>query len=547
MGKRLRRLVANRAPDPVDRSSMSGVVQSVETGSSPSEPSDASWKIAFLLQLPPASKVVVGAGAKTSRLVSGLMSLGYQAIDYRSALALGVVGAEAVIVLPDTEITMRAFRALVENAAPNAQIFAFFRNRWGVSTGVRSGLRNLLSPLSTTPDRALGRLGGCEAGASWWIPLPRFVSAEEFVLSSAAEEVAASLALSGDRWVGVRARFHEAFGVYRGGFPVGLSALERMLGAGLNEGGLSHGIRVTRFDLRERGVLVLLLSDTDEGRRLVCRVVKGEVGVKSLQRHWAFQEAVRASAAEVPSVSRLLPRPVGVVRIGEHRGWVEERSPGTVSWRMPPHCRDKIDSQLVGFLSGLADLASSIREVCPRDLEREGDIWKDEIGQKLHGPCASVVSDVLEVLRASLLGRTAHFSWVHGDFGYGNALAVSGGDLSAVIDWETASEDGLVGIDFFNFLLQRARTLGARGLTDATGGLIDLIAKGRLGDAACGAAEFVNRFMPSAKAQLLLMGVALRRMVLRDHRYEEPTPLATTDMLAALARWRAAFTTANAM
>lgn len=504
-------------------------------------PADASWKLAFLLQIPLASRVIVGAGDATSRLVSGLANLGYEAIDYRTEAASQLKGVKAVIILPDTEIPLPAFERMLKGVAPDAQICAFFRNRWGVLAGVRSGLRGLFSPASSTITKVSGILGERAIGASWWMPLPRFVNAEEFVLSSAREEVASSLGLSSVRWAAIRSQFHEAFGVYKSNPESGIPTLERKLEESLKGKEGAHDLRISRFDLRERGVLVLLLSDSASGQNLVCRVVRGEEGARSLQRHWEFQELVRASARNAPGVNRLLPVGVGAVQIGDHRGWVEERSPGTVSWRMPRRYRDSIDGQLVGFLSELATLEPHARRISRCDLERERGIWSDQIRTRLRAVCATAAQEALEVALPVLLDQEAHFCWVHGDFGYGNALAMPDGRLSAIIDWETASEGGLAGIDFFNFLLQRARTLGARGVADASDSLIALIGRCELGNAVCGAKDFVERFIPTQRAQLTLMGLALRRLMLREHRYESPSRYEVADMVEALERWRSAF------
>jgi aminoglycoside phosphotransferase (APT) family kinase protein len=65
---------------------------------------------------------------------------------------------------------------------------------------------------------------------------------------------------------------------------------------------------------------------------------------------------------------------------------------------------------------------------------------------------------LIGALEARLLGREQLLAWAHGDFGYGNALVnPATGELTGVIDWDTAREDELAGVDLVNFLTQRHR------------------------------------------------------------------------------------------
>ena len=48
--------------------------------------------------------------------------------------------------------------------------------------------------------------------------------------------------------------------------------------------------------------------------------------------------------------------------------------------------------------------------------------------------------------------------WGHGDYGFGNALVdAQDGSLKAVIDWDTAREFEIVGVDLLHFLIQARR------------------------------------------------------------------------------------------
>ena len=99
--------------------------------------------------------------------------------------------------------------------------------------------------------------------------------------------------------------------------------------------------------------------------------------------------------------------------------------------------------------------------------------WLDEA----IGPAASVVAEALgsarqrraldhltAELRTTLAGRTAWLGWTHGDFHPGNVL-YDGGRVSGIVDWDQATEDGLVALDHVLWLLTATpsrRQLGAR-------------------------------------------------------------------------------------
>ncbi|HEX2492830.1 MAG TPA: phosphotransferase [Steroidobacter sp.] len=320
-----------------------------------------------------------------------------------------------------------------------------------------------------------------------------------------------------------------------------MNALAHTLAQKLADEGIRCRLRVTRFDLRERGALVLFLADEASERAFVCRVVRGAAAYEHLRRHWDLQDGVRRALSGSPRIRAFVPEAIAAVQINEHRCWLESRAPGTVSWRLPEKRRGRLDAGMIEFLAGLAHAAGVAREICEADISREAGMWRNQIGGRLDAELANLLSELVHRLRTNAVGRTAVFGWVHGDYGYGNALAsADDGRLCSIIDWETAAPESFIGVDLFNFLLQRARMRHLCGLHVAAARLIRQIRDGVVDGEMPGAGEFIARFAPERTMQLMILGVTLLRWVLREHRYTVSNGPSRRDLIGALAEFATA-------
>jgi hypothetical protein len=151
------------------------------------------------------------------------------------------------------------------------------------------------------------------------------------------------------------------------------------------------------------------------------------------------------------------------------------------------------------------------------------------------------------VTNSAFAGVPATFGWIHGDYGYGNVLAsAASGQLSSVIDWETASRDSFIGVDLFNFLLQRARIEGAVTLAQAVGTLLEDIQRGTFVAREASRRHYCEKFLLDPRTQLMVLGVTLCRWGLREYRYTLTQAPDAEDLIQALEKLSSAVATLDA-
>lgn len=506
--------------------------------------SDLSWKTAFLLQLVPGSSVVV-AGTGTSKLRGGFERLGYSCHTVEDALRNATVAADvsAVVILPGSTVNLGSAIKLLASVRGDVQVMAFFKHRWNAFRGVRNGLRSLTSEHAYTVSRV--RVALRSAGLkphSTWLPLPRFSQVEEFVSISAPEEVAASMASERGLVSSIRARFHDGFGVYAvRGSHRGIESLAHALGEKMAENGAVASLEITRFDLRERGALVLFLEDRTRQKSYVCRVVRSGQAFDHLQRHWDFQRWVKDDVKLEPELSRRIPATIASLSLGDHHAWVEERAQGTVSWRIAPKFRPKLDAEILDFLLRLGSINSARRAAQVADFEREGRMWAHQVAANIPPQLSHTISRTVRRLAIGFAGTPTTFGWIHGDYGYGNVLAsAASGQVHSVIDWETASRDSFIGVDLFNFLLQRARTERSSILSQAVAELLLEIRQGTFSTKEAARQQYCATFLPDRRVQLMVLGVTLCRWGLREYRYRLTRAPDVDDLIRALERFSSA-------
>lgn len=451
-------------------------------------------------------------------LCQGFLRLGHKPIPFSSKLSRTTISTvDALIVLPGSDQHATEIERAISLMRSNSQVLAFLRHRWSGCAGPRSAFRSAFSSKTRTIGKALSnmKLAGFDR-VSTWLPLPKYALSEEFVSLSHSEEVAASLACN-ELWSRVRGRFHDGFGVYGCSQEAGLHLLERRLGNELQR--FLHGcrLRITRFDLRERGALVLFLLDRLNGKAYVCRVARQGAGF--LFRHKKMQVQIRAELRQSPVVSKI-PEDIAHLRLNEYDFYIEARARGSISWRLPAAVRGKLDDQLIRFLYEIASATHVRRMILESDIEAEAEVWRDQVGAKLNGRLGDAIKSSIQMLWDRLRGREASFGWVHGDYGYGNVIAsAKSGSISSVIDWETASPSSFIGIDLFNFLLQRARTQNGASLTEAAAQIAEgIISGGALAENAS-LRSYLQTFLPEKSMQMAVLAFTLCRWVRREHRY----------------------------
>jgi hypothetical protein len=179
-------------------------------------------------------------------------------------------------------------------------------------------------------------------------------------------------------------------------------------------------------------------------------------------------------------------------------------------------------------------MISELEKATARVLEVSKDLgWRlfsdgsESDKRRQREACGVEIVEMLARLRKRLrertVGRNAVVVWAHGDYGYGNVLVDSRGDVTGIIDWSTGREEELGGIDRLNFEVQRYRIEEGRPLVDALN-------------------RTMNRF-PSMPAQFNgsvsardLMAVCVVRYVARDLQHVGVSRRKARDLWEAL-RW----------
>jgi hypothetical protein len=484
--------------------------------------SDPSWKIAVLLGLSHGALVAL-SGDLAADWGASLQRHGYRtfAIKGQADLALAAGTCDAVLHFPARGAVYRSsLGALLGLLNERGQVLGLFRQRVSLFRGVRAAWKNLLAADSVLPMTCRRDLRRARVGASsFWIPLPNLDGMEELSCAEDPHEIAASLGAGEAR--GALFRFFcDGLGIYASRSRGGLDALLETLGARLMEQGIAAGeLRIARFDLRARGALVLILTASALEYGLVCRFGYGQATKGQLQRHWDMQSAVRADLLRQSEVPGQIPRAIAQFDIGEYRCWIEERVVGTVSWRLPARARAHVEAQLIGFLAGMARAAGEERLATADEINAQMTIWSAQSSLE-----SAELAEALEASRMYLSDvlRTQPFryGWVHGDFGYGNAIvSTPEADLCAIIDWETASRSAPVGIDLFNFLIQRRLAENGSDLAEAIVYMIGLVRSGGLGTQNAGIQSYLAQYLPAGRQQFVCLGLALYRWVRRERRY----------------------------
>jgi hypothetical protein len=236
--------------------------------------SDASWKIALLLQLQKEAGIGL-AGEYNELLVKGFEQRGFRVFDLNragpSVLEQGFL--DAVIRFPGGDRSVGPpLSALVGALNEGGQLLGFFRHRWTLTGGIRTAIRNLLTPHAGglgSSVRAINRAG--LPVASVWVPIPTLQAPEELVAVTDYTEIAMSRASSSEVYGAFVAHFHDGFVVAAARRHLGINALAEKIRCGMKVSG--HGppsAEVIRFDMRDRGALVLFLR-TSDGQDRVCR------------------------------------------------------------------------------------------------------------------------------------------------------------------------------------------------------------------------------------------------------------------------------------
>ena len=229
--------------------------------------SDVSWKIALLLQLRKGAGIGL-VGEYNELWVKAFEHHGFLVFDLNrpQPAMLGRKLLDAVIRFPESADSVGpSLSALVGVLNEQGQLLGFFRHRWTLTAGIRTAIRNLLAPRSSGLSSSLRtiRRSGLPIAAVW-VPIPKLEVPEELVARTDHMEIATSKASSSKVYGAFVAHFHDGFVVAAARRNLGIHALAEKILCGIKASGhATASAEVIRFDMRDRGALVLFLHISD--------------------------------------------------------------------------------------------------------------------------------------------------------------------------------------------------------------------------------------------------------------------------------------------
>ncbi len=271
-----------------------------------------------------------------------------------------------------------------------------------------------------------------------------------------------------------------------------------------------------RFDLRDRGSLILFLKCVGTGESIVCRVTTDPATDRIVKRNVEWTS--RITTANISDwVKRAVPAPLGSFRIGDCTAYLETCISGTIAWKLAGSeaLEPVLFDGMLRFISTLGK--DTARTAQMDDVEREC-LLDPPFAQRVEESLASWYEALRDRLRLRVSGRNRTLVWAHGDLGYGNAIAdPETAHVHGIIDWDQGRED-LAGVDLLNFLIQRDR---ARRLSSAIGAFGEIgaafISSGFSG---CDARiAYENDFRPGPEERRELLGWAALRFAQRYMTY----------------------------
>ena len=354
-----------------------------------------------------------------------------------------------------------------------------------------------------------------------FLPLPGLSCPEEFV-ESRLGEIALSSQFSfiekGLATLGLFRFFHEGYIYLASGTSGGTRRiLDPLAGEISRNGGMTDQLVLERFDLRDRGALLLLVREARSLRRLVARVATSTMVDDVVGRNALWVEKIRNNDRISPGIKSKVPRQCGSYRIGESKIYVEELVEGVLAWKVvhEKKIQDPLFQGVYGFIRDFNQGTVVKRRI-------QGSLCAQLIYGGATNGAGRELSDHLSMLQAQLFrklqGNDVHLVWAHGDYGYGNAIVdPRSGGLNGVIDWDQARED-LAGVDLLNFLLQKHRIEAGGSLPSSIRDFGDRLVKKGL-RSLDERIDYAETFSIKHRDIPVLLGVVVLRMVLQEASY----------------------------
>ncbi len=269
----------------------------------------------------------------------------------------------------------------------------------------------------------------------------------------------------------------------------GLNEFSEQVGRQIASHGLTYGpLYLERFDLRDRGALILMLSDRAKRHRFVARVAASHVVNSVISKNTSFTDRIHSLGTLDARTKGLVPKTIATFEYRDCPVYVENRIPGVLVWKVGGDRRIEKRAYRQSY-----DFINAFNLATAREMTVDSVLFDDLVGHDLSciksamvglEGIGGIVNNIELQLRQYFTGRQVSTVWGHGDFGYGNILCdPSSGNIQGVIDWDTHVLNELPGVDFCNLVLQKssrdfdgdvARALEEMSRTIERSGVLDI-------------------------------------------------------------------------
>jgi thiamine kinase-like enzyme len=232
------------------------------------------------------------------------------------------------------------------------------------------------------------------------------------------------------------------------------------------EGGDESGkvaLHLERFDIRDRGALVLFLKTIKENKPsyVVTRVVHDLRKREVIKKNHDFLKYLYSIKGLSKSFKTKLPTPLSDFSFKKGHVFIETLIPGTLAWKANnTKIAKKIlkDAQQFSLhLSQVTGCRTCLDKKVLDDLFREDERRINESRICSESFKRTLIEEIATI-KNTVAGQYMWLAAAHGDYGYGNILVdPSDGRLNGVIDWDTARAREFPAVDLINMGMQRRR------------------------------------------------------------------------------------------
>ncbi len=425
-------------------------------------------------------------------------------------------------------------RSLFTSLTREGSVFVLAENRYGARAARRDPRRLLSGSRNSIPRyrHQLERAGF--QSVREFLPLPNLTHAEEFVctqhgeiaLASYASRLETVLNRAGMLWL-----IHDGAAFIASSRDCGPAPVLEEIRSYLEQTGKGCGpVELDRFDLRDRGALVLMLRWGSQ--RIVCRLGVDEEINRTLRRNFEWTTNLVNADNISQSVKSLIPQPLGFASLQAGSAQLEALMPGTIAWKLAGS--EQAESRMLREMERfLIQLGHDTGRKIAADRGAAEALLDPVRPLRIDEQIGGAYDRLRELLLKRITGKSLDVVLSHGDFGYGNAIASAPtGKLNGIIDWDQARED-MLGLDLVNFLIQRQRSRASVSLPEAFQSVGAQIIAGGFG-AVNHQLTHDKEFPLDAGTRAELTGVAALRFAQRDMAYPEVFASARNDLLAVM-------------